>query len=327
VLALITKLAPMVKLTRVTTGFGAVGNLWFVILWTRATTSEPGAGSLDSIPLWSALGGGMLVGIGLYAFGAALNDLLDHRRDRALSAPNHPIVEGAASLEFAVCAVAGSLVLAILGATVFGTGAILLTLALGVAILAFNTFGKFVPGVGLVLLSVIYAGHMLIPNIALAFLLPVWLVMTHAIGVLALAQTLGRKSPPLSRRAAAFALAGWGGCSLVLLWLAWMRRAPAPLWPEDVPAFALVYPATGVALFGAFVARRARRHGLGPKLGERINRYGAIWPAFYGCAWLLGAGHTGSALLMGALIVTGIGAMVTIRELGALAQQPVGYRL
>jgi len=327
VLALITKLAPMIKLTRVTTGFGAVGNLWFVILWTRAAKSEPGTGWLSALPLWSALGGGMLAGIGLYAFGAALNDLLDHRRDRALASPNRPLVEGAASLELAVCAVAGSLVLAILGATVFGTGAVLLTLTLSVVILVFNTFGKFVPGVGLVLLSVVYAGHMLIPNIALSFLLPVWLVMTHAIAVLALAQTLGRKSPPISRRAAAFALTGWGGCSLVLLWLAWVRRAPAPLWPEDVPLTALIYPAAGVALFAAFVARRARRHGLGPKLGERISRYGAIWPAFYGCAWLLGAGHTRSALLMGALIVTGIAAMIVIRELGALAQQPVGYRL
>ena len=326
-LTLLAKAAPVIKLTRVTTGFGAVGNLWFVILWTRASSAEPGTGWLGALPLWSALGGGMLVGIGLYAFGAALNDLLDHRRDRALASPGRPLVEGSTSLELAVCAVAGSLVLAVLGATVFGTGAVLLTLALSVAILIFNVFGKFVPGAGLVLLSVIYAGHMLIPNIALAFLVPVWLVMTHAIAVLALAQTLGRRSPPISRRAAAFALAGWGACSIALIALALARAEPRTLWPDAVPYSAALYPLAAAALFAVFLVRRTKRHGTGAKLGERIARYGALWPALYGLGWLMGAGHAGSAVLMGALILTGIGAMVTIRELGALAHQPVGYRL
>ncbi len=315
----------MLKLTRVTSGFGAVGNLWFIILWSRSAEAEHVTPALHNQPLWSALLGGMLTGIGLYAFGAALNDLLDHHRDRALGT-NRPIVDGSASLELAVCAVAGSLVLAILGSTFFGTGAVLLTLLLAVAILIFNALGKYVPGFGLVLLSVIYAGHMLIPNIWVRFLIPVLLVMTHAMLVLALAQTLGRKSPPMSRRAWAFAISGWTFSAFILLLLAWSRRGNEGLWPSTVPLSASVYPLIAVVLFIAFVLRRTKRHGTGPKLGERISRYGAIWPSFYGFGWLLGAGYTRSAIVMGSLTLIGLLVMTVLRELYALIDEPVGYR-
>ncbi len=323
----IRKAAPMLKLARVTTGFGAVGNLWFVILWSRTTVGEHMPVYLREEPLWVALIGGLLVGLGLYAFGAALNDLLDLHKDRALGTPGHPIVDGSASLELAVCAVAGSLMMAILGATFFGTGAILLTLALSIAILIFNALGKYVPGLGMVLLSLIYAGHMMIPNIWMRFLLPVWLVMTHAMVVLALAQYLGRRSPPLSRRAAIFAGTGWGICSLMLLALAWDRKGTDGLWPNIVPMTALIYPAVCVLLFTIFIARRIKRHGTGTKLGERISRYGAIWPTLYGCAWLLGAGHHKEAWLMGGLSAVGFLSMTVLRELYDLIEQPVGYRL
>ena len=321
------KTAPMLKLTRVTTGFGAVGNLWFVILWSRTTPGEHLPPFLDAEPLWAALTGGFLTGLGLYAFGAALNDLLDLHKDRALGTPGHPIVDGSASLELAICAVAGSLMMAILGATFFGTGAILLTLVLAVAILVFNALGKYVPGVGMVLLSLIYAGHMLIPNVWMRFMLPVWLVMTHAMAVLALAQYLGRRSPPISRRAAIFAGVGWGVCSLLLLALAWDRKGTDGLWPNAIPMTALYYPAIGVILFGVFIYRRTRRHGTGPKLGERITRYGAIWPTLYGIGWLQGAGHHKEALLMTALSAVGFLSMTVLRELYDLIDQPVGYRL
>ncbi len=323
----VRKAAPMLKLTRVTTGFGAVGNLWFVILWSRTTPGEHLPAYLSEEPLWVALTGGLLVGLGLYSFGAALNDLLDIHKDRALGTPGHPIVDGSASLELAICAVAGALMLAILGATFFGTGAILLTLVLAVAILIFNALGKYVPGMGMVLLSLIYAGHMLIPNIWMRFMLPVWLVMTHAMIVLALAQYLGRRSPPISRRAAIFAGVGWGIGSLMLLALAWDRKGTDGLWPNAVPMTALIYPSACVILFGAFIYRKTKRHGTGPKLGERISRYGAIWPTLYGVGWLFGAGHHQAALLMTGLSAIGFLSMTVLRELYALIDEPVGYRL
>ncbi|MGV6814957.1 MAG: hypothetical protein ACWA5W_08120 [Phycisphaerales bacterium] len=321
------KLAPMLKLTRVTTAFGAVANLWFVILWTRSTPAELGSEQLMNQPLWLLLGGGLIAGIGLYAFGTSLNDLLDVHRDRALSRPGSPIVDGSASIEFAVCMVAATLMLAIGGAMVFGTGPLIVTLLLAGAILMYNVLGKFVPGFGMILLSIIYAGHMLIPDLWIRFLLPVWLVLTHAMLVAGLAQHLGRRSPPISRRAVLFALFGWSACSLGLLGLSLSRLGDDGLWPNYVPISAVLYPLGFMLVFILMIWRRYKRVGIGPILGEKISRYGAIWPALYACGWFAGTQHWTALGIMVILTITGFLVMTILRELYALIEHPVGYRL
>ena len=324
---LLIKLAPMLKLTRVTTAFGAVANLWFVILWNRFNIEEIGTPSIKDDPLWVLLAGGLIAGVGLYAFGTSLNDLLDVHRDRALGKTGSPIVDGSASIELAVCMVAATLMLAILGAMVFGTAAILITLMLACAILIFNVLGKFIPGFGMLLLSIIYAGHMLIPDLGMRFLLPVWLVMTHAMLVAGLAQHLGRRSPPISRRAMIFAFVGWIFCSLILLTLAWSRKGDDGFWPDYVPITAALYPLGFMVLFAIMILRRLKRVGTGPILGEKISRYGAIWPALYACGWLAGAGLWTACGIMAALTIIGFVVMTVLRELYSLVEHPVGYRL
>jgi len=321
------KLAPMLKLTRVTTAFGAVANLWFVILWTRFMPQELGNEQIMNQPLWVLLAGGLIAGIGLYAFGTSLNDLLDVHRDRALGRPGSPIVDGSASIEFAVCMVAAALMLAVLGAMIFGTGALIVTLALACAILIYNVLGKFVPGLGMILLSIIYAGHMLIPDLWMRFLLPVWLVLTHAMIVAGLTQHLGRRSPPISRRAILFASVGWLGCSLALLALAITRTQNDGLWPSYVPITAALYPLGFVIIFALMIYRRYKRVGIGPILGEKISRYGAIWPALYACGWFAGTGLWTALGIMIALTTLGFIVMTILRELYSLIEHPVGYRL
>lgn len=304
-----------------------MANLWFIILWTRAMPAESlrAVDAISTQPLWVLLGGGLMTGVGLYAFGATINDLLDVHRDRAMN-PSKPIIAGSSSIELAVCSVAGALMLAVLGSTVFSTGAILATLVLASAILMFNALGRFVPGIGMVLLSVIYAGHMLLPNMSVRFLLPVWLVMTHAIVVTGLSHHLGRKSPPISKRAGVFALLGWLICSLMLLALAWSRGNEDGLWPGFVPITSLLYPSGFVLLFAVLVYRRARSLGPGPRLGEKIARYGAMWPALYATGWLAGAGLWQAMVLMLSLTLVGFLVMSVLRELYALAEHPAGYR-
>ena len=321
----ILKLAGVLKLTRVTTGFGAVANLWFVILWTRSNPAEHGHAALSERSLFLLLGGGLLTGIGLYAFGATINDLLDVHRDRAMN-PSRPIIAGSTSIELAVCSVAGALMVAVLGSTVFGTAAILATLLLAFAVLMFNALGRFVPGIGMVLLSVIYAGHMLLPNMSVQFLVPAWMIMTHAIVVTGLAHHLGRKSPPISRRAGVFAVAGWATCSLMLLALMWSRRGEGAIWPEFVPATAPLYPLGLVALFAMLVMRRSRSIGTGPRLGEKIARYGAMWPALYATGWLAGTGLWHAVWWMLGLTAVGFLVMSVLREVYAMAEHPAGYR-
>lgn len=322
---LILQIAPVLRLARVSTAFGAVAGLWLTTLWSRAMPLERTTPQLEQTPLWLLLTGGALAGAGLYGFGAGLNDLLDAHRDRILR-PNRPIVGGALPPEAAVSVVAGSLVVSVLGATVFGTPAVLATVFLATAVLVFNALGKFVPGIGMLLLSVIYAGHTLVPNLGLSFLPPVWWVMTHAMVIAGLSHSLGRKSPAISRRAAGFALSGWLACTAVLIALAW-NRLDGALWPGWVTLRAALWPAAGAGLLALQIWRRWRTLGAGPRLGEKIARYGAFWPAVYGFGWLAGVGQWKSASIMAALVVAGALAITVLREVYALAEHPVGYRL
>ena len=223
-----------------------------------------------------------------------------------------------------VLSVAGSLIVAVLGATAFGTLAVLLTLLVALAILVFNVLGKFVPGFGMVLLGVIYAGHMLTPNVHARFLIPVWLVMTHALVLAGLTHRLARRSPPISRRAFVFALIGWAGVSGALAMLMWARAGT--LWPEWVSATAWVGPAVLAGLFVAMVVRRVRTLGVGPRAAEKVSRYGSLWLALYACAWLMGAGQLRAMAVMGVLAGAGFLGMTMLRELYALGEHPVGYR-
>lgn len=326
---LLTRIAPALRLTRVTMAFSVIANTWFVILWTRTTPREGYHTELNQSPLWLLLGAAAMVGIGLFSFGVALNDILDQRRDRILR-PQRPIAAGQITTERAVLLVAGTMILAILGATAFGTQAVLWTLALLGAIIVFNAAGKFVPAVGLVFLGLIYGGHMLIPNLHLKFLWPVWWVMTHALLVAAATHAMARKVPKLSRRAVIAAFAGWLFWSGMLLWQQWKLSAPPggarTLWPDWVPATAIIYPIALALLFIFVAARRVYRHGTGPRAAQKIERYGALWLSFYACAWLLGTGHTNSGLIMTAMAAAAVIGMTVLREGYSLLEQPLGYR-
>lgn len=320
------RIAPVLRLTRVTTAFAAVANVWFVILWTRANESTELVTAVDAIrdrPLWLLLIAGGANAVGLFTYGAALNDVMDLHRDRAMRL-ERPIGEGRVPAEGVVLSVAGSLIVSILGATAFGTVGVTLTLLVAMAILVFNALGKFVPAIGMVLLGVIYAGHMLVPNVELLFLAPVWLVMTHALALSGLTHALGRKSPRISRRALAFAVLGWAGATALLVALG-IHRA-GTVWPAWVAGTAWIPPAMLVGVFVAMALRRIRSLGVGPRAAEKISRYGSLWIALYACAWLLGAREFFAMGVMVALALAGFAGMTVLRELYALAEHPVGYR-
>lgn len=343
----LARIIPLLRLARVTTAFAAVANVWFVILWTRAVPAEgpasglaattPAEGPLNAAPvhdapLWILLLGGAASAASLYGFGTVLNDIIDRSRDRALRR-DRPIAAGEVSAETAALAVAATLILSVLGATVFGTAGVVLSLALAFGVLVFNTVGKHLPALGLPMLAILYAAHMLLPNPHLRFLWPLWTVMTHALLVEGLAATIGRRGRPLSQRALTFAVFGWLAASAALLWLQ-TRRADLPeaahaadaLWPAWVPAWAWVGPAALAAVFAVAVARRIRRLGASERAAEKITRYGSLWLPLYGCAWLLAVGEISHALLMLAPALAGWMSITVLRELQGLIAHPVGYR-
>lgn len=324
---LLSSVSPVLRLTRITSGFAAIGNVWFVVLWSRTHGEETGSMTVLQEPLWLLLVGGAAAAVGLYAFGAALNDLVDLRRDRLLR-PERPMAAGRVPPAIGIAIVAAGLVAALLGSTVFGTAAVVLTLLLSIAVLVYTLAARFIPGVGLVVLGLVYAGHMLVPNVGLRFLWPVWVVMTHALIVAMVAHIVGRKVPTLSRRAGIAVGTGWLFWTLVLGWWS-MRRNGGVIWPAWVEAGTLAWIALVAIAFGIFLWSRLRRPGVPARQAERVVRYGTLWLPLYGAAWLFGdeGSHAGGSawLLVGVAGVSLVG-MTVLRELYGLAEQPIGYR-
>ena len=321
------RISPYLHLARVTTAFAAVANTWFAILWTLAMSDhEAGVSGLADEPRWLLLLGGAANALGLYAFGVCLNDLLDARQDRAFRL-DRPVAAGRVSAAAGLAAVSGTLMLAVLGATAFGTRGVMITLLLAGTILGFNAAAKFVPGVGLVLLGVIVAGHMLVPNPSIRFLWPIWLIVSHVMVVAMIRHIVGRKVPPVSKRAVVVSVIGWGVCTAALASLSWRRGDPGDwLWPGWVPWWSFVAPLVLIVAFGLFIRRRIKLMGPGSRTAEKVGRYGALWMAMYGCGWLVSAGLWEESLILGTLTIIGWLGMTVLREWYNLLENPTGYR-
>lgn len=331
----ISRLLPALHLTRIATGFSAVANVWFVVFWTHASAREPGTTNFHELPLWLILAGAATNALGLFGFTTTLNDVLDRRRDQILH-PERPIPSGRLSLEAAVSLVVLTLATAVLGATVLGTLAVLVTLLVAGAALFFNAAGKYVPAVGLVVLGLLYAGQMVTPNLHLKFIMPVWVVMTHALLVAGAAHVYGQKAPGFSRRGRAFAVIGWVFWSLVMLTVAWYRNREEfqpglvgwvlPLAPPWVSPWVFVAPVVLSAMLALVIWWRLKVLGRGKALAEEIKRLGALWLALHCSAMLLAQGYTREGAVLGAVAIFGLLGMTVVREAILLVEQPVGYR-
>ncbi len=325
--ATLGRLASVLRLTRVTSAVAIVGNLWFVVLWTRAHAEEPGTPEIAERSLWLLLPAAAFAGLALFAYAAALNDILDRKRDRSLQ-PGRPIAAGEIQIEQAATVVAVTLIAAVLGASAFGTTAVVLTLAIAAAVLFFNAIARFIPAIGFLTLGLIYAGHMLVPNYQLTFLVPLVLVMSHALAVAAVTHFVARKVPRVTRRAMFAAIAGWAVWVALLLGLGTLRNhtASSGAWPEWIEPSAAVLPGVCVFAFVVVAIWKYRQIGGGPRAAEKIQRYGSLWLTLYGAAWLLATGAKTAAAIMAGLALAGFMGMTTLRELYGLLEEPIGYR-
>ncbi len=310
-----------IELARLSVAFGAVANVWVMIFLARADTrlsTQPVAVQ----PLWQALVAGALVAIGFLAFGAALNDFLDSKHDRAF-APDRPIPAGNLRPRRAVQLAAALLCAGLLGAIAFGSDAMLAAMALAVVILIYDAFAKHVPGLGLVLIGLATALSMAVPCTEAFALLPVWLAMTHTMVLGALAYVLGDKRPKLTRRSVSVATAGWVFWSAVLFWLEYSRNDGAmPAWSDPrllaIPAVAMVLGAVACA----WKLRTAR----GSRASEKVLRYGSLWKSLVACAWLVAAGMHGEAIAIGSAAIAIFAIVAIVREAGPQISEPVSWR-
>lgn len=318
---MILRIVTAIQLTRLTIAFGAVSDIWFIILLTRANDDYVMV-DVNRMSLVQALVAGAVVAVGLFAYGAALNDVLDVRHDTTFS-PDRPIPAGRIRLGQAIVLTVGSLIVALLGGAVLGQSAVWITLLTASGLLFYNATGKFIPAVGIVTIGLVHAAHMFIPNPELEFTLPVWLVMTHSMVIAALVHTLEDKRPRLRRQTIVAIAIGW------LFWSAVILAASAVwgpgLWPEDVPVAGVITPVIAVVAFVWVAWWKTRRIG-GRSAAEKLKRYGAMWQALYGAAWLLALGLRPEAMAIGIFAVVGFVTMTVIKEVTGLSGRPLAFR-
>lgn len=304
--------------------FGAVASVWFVILLTKYHDSHSMYAYLPvhDMNLAAALFAGATVAIGLFAYGASLNDVLDARHDSAFS-PERPIPAGRIRLGQAIVVTVGALIVAMLGSMAMGKEAGIVAVITAAIILFYNATGKYIPAIGLITVGVIHAAHMLIPNYQLQFTLPVWLVMTHSVVIAAMVHRLEDKRPMLSARSIVTSVAAWAALTVLLLW-AGGRRTDG-LWPDSSAALAMIYPIMATVGF-IFVAWWKATGVRGKAAAEKLKRYGAMWEGVYGAAWLLALNMPQQAIWLALFSLAGFAAMTMIKEVTGMSDRPVTYR-
>lgn len=321
----VTRIMTAVQLTRLTIAFGAVSDIWFVILLLRAgiggdVVGPPGA-MIAEMSLPAALTAGAIIAVGLFAYGASLNDVLDVRHDATFS-PDRPIPAGRIGHAEAMIVTVAALIVAILGAVWIGTWSVCITLLTAVGLLFYNAAAKYIPSAGVITLGLVHAAHMFIPAEQLAFTFPVWLVMTHAIGVAVAVHVLEQKRPRFNRRETTLAIVGWLFWSVMLILVA--RRGGGG-WPEEIPVWRAGIPLLVGLSFVAVVRWKVRQ--VDARSGaEKVRRYGAMWQSLYGAAWLYVLGLTTEAIWIGLFALGGFATMTLIKEITGHSGRPVSYR-
>lgn len=318
----ILRLVTAVQLTRLTMAYGAIADVWLVILLTRADPAMADR-PVSQLPIAVALAAGLAVAVGLFTFGATLNDVLDVRLDRGFRR-DRPIVAGRVSPQQAIVVANTCLAAAVLAAFAFGPGGVALAALTALGIVFYMAAARFLPAAGFITFGLVHAATMVIPNVVFSFTPPIWLSMTHATAVTILVHRLADKRPRTSGRAMAVTLVGWGIWSATVLgwgWThgTWWRGADGGPWPG------LLWVLLAVAGFAVTVGVKIR-HCRGEAAAEKVLRYGAMWQSLYAVAWLASRELWPQALMLGGVAAGGFVAMTLTKELVAAIQQPPEYR-
>lgn len=321
------------QLTRLSLAFGAVSELWLVTLLTR---SDPRYADLpvSTLPLWAALGATALVAVGLFAFAASLNDLLDVRHDRQFS-PERPLAAGRIRAGSAAVLSFSALMLAVMSASVLGEPALVVTIVVSAAILFYDVVAKHIPSAGIVTVGLVHAAHMLIPNYALTFTLPVWVSMSHAVAIAASVHRFEKKRPYFGAKPILAVTAGWLFWSAILIGMGVRSEDGSGFWPQmladngevvTVGPRGLIWPLLALAGFLLVARIKVAGQGGGLVAAEKLRRYGAMWQAVYAAAWLMCVGLHTAALAMALVAVAGLVTMTIIKEINGLSGRPIGWR-
>lgn len=290
-----------------------------VVLAARVQVAGP-LPELGSLLTMMGLAG--VAAAGLVAYGAALNDLFDRRRDAVVGGRSSVTVERTTGPNIII--VVGSLLLALFAAVTLGREPAYVTLVLATLLLFHNAVARFIPAIGLVVPGAVLAGLMLIPNWQMPMPIAVWLAMTIVVIAAVGVHVLAEKRPRISRRAAAVVFGGWIMMSGVVLGL--RAGLGSQFWPDALSPFVLVWPLVvvvglGVVLRWKIHTASTRRHA-----AANVIRYVALWQPLIAASWCAGIGDWLAAGIFAAFGIVGLLAVGGYRELAGMSGPPAQWR-
>ena len=310
------------KLTRFSVAIGAIADIWLVLLITKNDIDYVGT-SVYSIPIWTALIATSIIAVGICGFAASLNDTVDARHDATFH-PTKPIPSGWIPIAQAVVILISSLLLALLAASFLGPWSVRLGLFTVATILFYNIIGKHVPAIGIICLGLIYASHMLIPNIELTFTLPVWLIMTHVMICSIAIYILEEKRPLISFRGWFGVFVGWLFWTIVLFSASFATIGN--ILPSEMDVWALCWPLGAIISFALLIRFKLSTAKTNIHAAEKIRRYGALWQCVYAISWLSALQLYTAATGMLIFTITSAIVIALVKEATGATGKPISWR-
>ncbi|MDG1838380.1 MAG: hypothetical protein P8I91_06225 [Phycisphaerales bacterium] len=279
----------------------------------------------DGVPPWPDLPRGLALlsavgaAIGLVAYGAAMNNLLDRRRDAAISGTRPSASTGPDAL-----VLVGSLVVAIAMATALGRDATWVTLVLAMLLLFHNGVAKFIPAIGLVVPGSLVAGIMLVPDWQMPMPTVVWLAMSIVVLTSIGVHILADKRPILSGRALVVVVFAWFVLSGVILTLRGMGANAS--WLAGHSPVVLLWPLGGLLLLGLTMRGVLPRSSTRRIAARRAIRLVALWQPLLAASWCMAVDAIVAAIVFAGLWAVGILLAGGSRELAAISGEPPTWR-
>lgn len=318
-MARLTHIVPALQLTRIALVFTAIADIWLVAMLAHGAGPQADLVLLEPrLPLWATLVCTAVVAAGMYMFGMSLNDVLDIRRDRTF-APERPLPAGRIGLREAVAITVSSLLIAIVAAVPLGMVSTLLAIATAGMVLFYNSLGKHVPGVGVVTLGLIRGMHMLIAAPSLVYCWPVWLTVSHVIGISAAGYRLEEKRPALTGGQVWVVVGSWAFLTVGMT--LWMSRSDA-LFVPALPWIWLGPTAAALAFVGVAIWTTQSHPNHPRAAGGLLIKRGLLWLIIYDAAWLASAELWWQAVVVAALLPAAMISMSVMRRLKELLETP-----
>src|SRR3954447_17427603 len=219
------RVLPLLQLTRMALVFTAIADS------SCALFLQCEAEGVSPAPL--RLISAVLISVGLYGFGMALNDIIDRRRD-ALIAGHRPLPSGRVSVTTAHLIAASLALTAFAAAAAYsnlspaGYRTLILVAFTSLLITFYDFAGKYLVAPGLLTLGLIRFFHAVIPAPQLPLLWHPLLLLNHVTILSTIAYDWEEKRPPLTRVHWWAVLGGLALVDVVSITLVAYRRAHSP---------------------------------------------------------------------------------------------------